>query len=102
MLPSDDVIDLERRRVERGGQMTVFAARIGLLPNAADEIRIQGQLRSSGFLEGPPRLRLYGRHQIGYMDIAIQLSRFFRRQLALLRQFGQLIHTAEVSFIEPN
>ena len=41
MLTGDDVIDLERGRVELGRQLAVFASGIGSLPSPADELRIQ-------------------------------------------------------------
>jgi hypothetical protein len=41
MLSCNDVIDLEGRRMKSCGQLTVFTAVPGPLPNPADEISVQ-------------------------------------------------------------
>jgi hypothetical protein len=41
VLSCNDVIDLEGRRMKSRGQLTVFTAIPGALPNPADEISVQ-------------------------------------------------------------
>ena len=51
VLSYKDVIDLEWRRVQRRGQLTVSATPFGALPNSADQISVQYVCLLSGVLQ---------------------------------------------------
>jgi hypothetical protein len=102
MLTSDDVIDLKWSGMEGGRQLTIFAPRVGSLPNLADKIRIQWAYLLGRPLQRAARLRLHGRDEISDVDVAVEFGLLLTRQLPLPRQLRKLVHPVGVSIVKTN
>jgi hypothetical protein len=102
MLSCNDVIDLEGCRMKSWGQLTVFTAIPGALPNPADEISLQDVRLLSGALQSAASLRLHDSEQIAHVEVTIELSFFFSGQFALPSQLRQLVHALDIAFAKAN
>jgi len=102
VLSSNNVIYLERRRVEFRRQLAILTACSCSLPNLADEICVQFARLLSRTLQGASPLGLHDSEKVPDVDVAVEFGLIFAGEVTLTSQIGQLVHASRVAIAEAN
>jgi hypothetical protein len=96
VLPRNDVVNLERRRVKCRRQLAILTAILGSLPNTSNESRVQSDWLAGRTLQCAPSLGLDYGEEIADMKITIKFGLLIDLQFALTSQLRQLIHASGI------